>query len=44
MYALAADVDGKVKEYFSIDAVSGVVFLKKSLLLDPDNTKQYGVS
>lgn len=43
-YRFPDNIDTKITEYFSVDAVSGLVTLKKSLMLDPDLSKTYGVS
>ena len=36
--------DEKASEYFEVDAESGDIFVKKSLLTDSDQTKNYRVS
>lgn len=43
-YYFAEDVDSKILEYFSLNTVSGVITLKKSVMLDEERTKEYGVS
>ncbi len=43
-YSLAPDVDDTIKEYFEIDPETGIIFLQKSLMLDSEGTKEYGVS
>ena len=43
-YLLDPSVDDKIAEYFSVDRATGIIFLKKSLLLDPEKELRYGVS
>ncbi len=43
-YAMAPDVDDTITEYFEVDPDTGIIFLQKSLRLDREGTKEYGVS
>ena len=43
-YSMAPDVDDTITEYFEIDPETGIIFLQKSLMLDSEGTKEYGVS
>ncbi len=43
MYSFPENTDGKILEYFGLDQDSGILYLKKSLLLDGQRTKTYGV-
>lgn len=41
---MAPNVDDTVTEYFEVDPETGIIFLQKSLMLDTEGTKEYGVS
>ncbi len=42
-YSMPSSVPSNIKDYFEVDPDTGIVFLKKSLMLDSANTKTYGV-
>ena len=42
-YSIPTNVNPRIREYFGIDAVTGEVFLQKSMLADTQRQKTYGV-
>ena len=43
-YSFPTNIDTRIPEYFDINPVTGLLTLKKSLMLDTQRSKSYGVS
>ena len=43
-YVLADGTSDRIAEFFAVDAISGAVYLKKSLMMDEEARNEYGVS
>ena len=41
---MTPEVENTITEYFEVDPETGIIFLQKSLMLDSEGTKEYGVS